>query len=98
MSHSILIESATRLTLEPGCAIQLTGISAIGSDGRRAMNRISAPKAKPAVLCRGKNAAAASRRNILNPHYVSRIPSRASGLTRKSNVRPTERCPDLGPA
>jgi hypothetical protein len=78
MSHSILIESPTRLTLEPGCATQLTGISAMESDSRRARNKISTSNAKPTVFCREKIVAAASRRNILKPHCVSAMPSRAS--------------------
>jgi hypothetical protein len=41
MSHSILIESVTRLTFELGCAIQFTGISTMDSDSRRALYRIS---------------------------------------------------------
>src|SRR6266478_10249272 len=47
VSHSILIESVARLTFEPGCAAQLTGISAIESESRRAMNRISTSRRSP---------------------------------------------------
>src|SRR5580658_4707141 len=91
MSHSIRIESVTRLTFEPGWATQLTGISEIESDSRWAMNKISTSKANPDILCREKIADAASRRNILKPHCVSAIPAVANRLTKNAKQRPMSR-------
>ena len=67
-SHAV----AQRVKAGAGAVRPRTGTSTVRNPSLRARKRISGSKPQRSIFCRGKMRCAASRRNALNPHCVSR--------------------------